>query len=359
MSSTTLEQQVRDVMSPLQRLSVELFPSSACELLIAASTLMSEERPPDAADWLPRDLDAATPALRRAVRRIGEHAGEVWLHLLGVPLDHDAHDARALLRALESMPAPMLRRHLVGLFVPAWRDLVGATTLERAAAGDASAAAYLLEDDRYYGGRARQSLAALLPLTPAETKKRLLAALRRFHDDVFARFERRVSLRLADDASAKEAQRGLTTPLELVAAATGGYVYEPEPEFRRIVLVPHVAARPWLLLCQHRDARVICYPVPAHTVDAEEAIRERALQLGRALGDERRVHILRRLVAGAATLGELADDAGLAKSTAHHHLAQLRAAGLVTLQGNAREYRYSLRREGVVAARSTLAELTA
>lgn len=353
-----LEPRVREVMAIPERLSVELFPSAACELLIGASALMSDERPPEP-EWVPRDLEAASPALRRAVRRVGEHAGEVWLHLLGIPLDLDARDARALLRALESMPALALRRHLVGLFVPAWRELVGATTLERAAAGDASAAEYLLEDDRFYGGRARQSLAALLPLTPAETKRRLLAVLRRLHDEVFASVEARVATRLAQDASAKELQRGLRAPLELVAAATGGYVYEPEPEFRRVVLVPQVAARPWLLLCQHRDARVICYPVPAHTVDAEEALRERALQLGRALGDERRIHILRRLVAGDATLAELADDAGLAKSTAHHHLAQLRAAGLVTLQGNAREYRYSLRRDGVAEARATLAEFTA
>jgi DNA-binding transcriptional ArsR family regulator len=98
--------------------------------------------------------------------------------------------------------------------------------------------------------------------------------------------------------------------------------------------------------------------VPAHAADAEEALRGRALQLGRALGDERRMDILRRLATGDATLGELAEHAGLVKSTAHHHLAQLRSAGLVTLQGNARECRYSLRRDGFAEARATLAELT-
>jgi DNA-binding transcriptional ArsR family regulator len=353
MNSIIFEPHVREVMAP-PRLSVELFPSTACELLIGASALMSAERPPDA-----RDLDSVTPALRRAVRRVGEDAGEVWLHLLGIPLERDLRDAAALLRTLRAMPSPMLRRHLVGLFVPAWRELVGAETLERAATGDPRAAECLLADDRYYGGRARQSLAALLPLTPAETKRRLLAVLRRFHDDVFAGVERSTFAQLADDAEAKELHRSISTPLELVAAATAGYVYDPEPEIGRVVLVPHLAARPWLLLCQHRDARVICYPVPAHTADAEDALRERVLQLGRALADERRVQILRRLVAGDATLGELADDAGLAKSTAHHHLAQLRAAGLVTLQGNAREYRYALRRDGVGEARAALAELTA
>ena len=48
---------------------------------------------------------------------------------------------------------------------------------------------------------------------------------------------------------------------------------------------------------------------------------------------------------------------GLAKSTAHHHLTQLRAAGLVVVRGNARSYRYSLRREAAVEAGALLAEL--
>jgi DNA-binding transcriptional ArsR family regulator len=356
MSSTVFEPVVREVMPPPQALAVELFASSACELLIGASILMTEERPPDAAEWV---RDAVTPSLHRAILGVGEHAGELWLHLLGIPLETGAHDARAFLGTLESMNGLELRRHLVGVFVPAWQELVGAATLERAAAGDARAAAKLFAHDRYYAGRARQSLALLLPLTPAETKRRLLAVLRRLHADVFAAVEPHVADVLARDAEAKEQQRRVRAPLELIAAATGGYVYEPEPEFRRVVLVPHLAARPWLLLCQHRDARVICYPVSAHPVDAEEAVRERALQLGRALGDERRLYILRRLARGDATLGDLAEHAGLVKSTAHHHLAQLRAAGLVTLQGNAREYRYSLRRAGFAEARATLAELTA
>jgi DNA-binding transcriptional ArsR family regulator len=48
---------------------------------------------------------------------------------------------------------------------------------------------------------------------------------------------------------------------------------------------------------------------------------------------------------------------GAAKSTAHHHLALLREANLVTLHGNARRYWYSLRREAVGESGVLLAEL--
>jgi DNA-binding transcriptional ArsR family regulator len=237
--------------------------------------------------------------------------------------------------------------------VPAWREVAGAETLERAAAGDPAAAAELLGNDRYYAGRAPEALGPILPLSAARTKRRVVAALRRFLREEFAGREPAVVALLEEDARAKRALSGEA----LIAAATGGYVYEPEPELPRVVLIPHVAASPWLLLCQHRDARLICYAVERATRDVEEALGERALALGRALADPRRIRILRRLVAGEASLGELAETAGLAKSTAHHHLSQLRAAGLVTMGGNAAGYWYRLRPDGVREAGALLREL--
>jgi DNA-binding transcriptional ArsR family regulator len=58
-------------------------------------------------------------------------------------------------------------------------------------------------------------------------------------------------------------------------------------------------------------------------------------------------------------LDELAAALGLARSTVHHHLALLRAANLVTLEGNARRYRYDLRREAAGEAGALLARLMA
>jgi DNA-binding IclR family transcriptional regulator len=67
--------------------------------------------------------------------------------------------------------------------------------------------------------------------------------------------------------------------------------------------------------------------------------------------------MLRRLAAGEATLAELADVGGIGKPTAHHHLAALRAAGFVTMRGNARGYWYSLRLQGSAEAQQTLGQL--
>ena len=109
-----------------------------------------------------------------------------------------------------------LRRHVLGSHVPAWVELIGADVLEAAVRGDHRAAKRLLAHDRYYGRRARESLTALLPLTPAETKKRILAALRAYADDVFRVEEERLRHALEEDEAAKRVLAASLPSRELI-----------------------------------------------------------------------------------------------------------------------------------------------
>jgi DNA-binding transcriptional ArsR family regulator len=333
-------------------LVVEARAGAAFELLVGLSVLRDDERA--SSSWVPQLADCPL-ALQRALERVGDRAGETWLHLLGLALELPAVTAAQFVSELEHVDELEFRRHLVGVHVPAWRAIVGGETLERGAVGERGAIRELLSSDRYYAGRARDSLAVVLPLTPKQTKRRFIDVLGRFAA-LFEPHEAELVERLEDDARRRREAAAESSPEAVIASATGGYVYEPEPEFRRVVLIPHVAAAPSLLLCQHRDARVICHPVQ----DDEGAgadLEERVVRLGKALGEPARVRIVRRLVRGEASLGELAEASGLAKSTAHHHLAALRAAGLVVLRGNARGYWYTLRLESLADARSLLADL--
>jgi DNA-binding transcriptional ArsR family regulator len=347
--------QVRDVMPWPPRLAIEVEARPALELLIGLSAATAAD-PSEEETWA-RSRASWSPGLSEAIAACGESSGEAWLHLLGLALELAPADARGFVDALEKVDALELRRHLVGVYVPAWVTLVGAETLELAAEGDPSAVAALLEHPRYYAGRARESLTTLLGVPPEETKTRLLAALRLFADTVFSAHESELMAHLAADAVDTRRRAGTLAPRDLIAAVTRGYLYDPEPEFERVVLVPHLAARPLLLLCQHRDARVICYPLARERLDPEASLAKEATALGRAIGDPRRVRILRRLAAADATLDELAEETGLARSTTHHHLTQLRAGGLVSLRGNARGYWYALRPEGFVEGQRALGEL--
>lgn len=340
---------------PWPTLVVEAEARPALELLIGLSAATSGAESHE--DSWATPTDRWSRELRAAVDGAGERSGEAWLHLLGLALELPPSPAPSFVDDLEDIDALELRRHLVGVYVPAWVTLVGADTLEQAAAGEDRAIAELLEHARYYAGRARESLTTLLSVPPAETKTRLLAALRLFADEVFAPREHEIMAPLLADAETTRGQAETLPPRDLIATVTRGYLYDPEPELGRVVLVPHAGARPLLLLCQHRDARVICYPLAPEQLDPEASLAERAVALGRAIGDGRRVQILRRLAGGDATLDELADATGLARSTTHHHLTQLRAAGLAALRGNARGYWYALRPEGLAEARRALEEL--
>ena len=69
------------------------------------------------------------------------------------------------------------------------------------------------------------------------------------------------------------------------------------------------------------------------------------MRLSKALGDEKRLRILRVLSEGEKTLMELAEMFGVAKTTMHHHMIVLRSAGLVSV--GVGQKRYRLRTETV------------
>ena len=80
-----------------------------------------------------------------------------------------------------------------------------------------------------------------------------------------------------------------------------------------------------------------------HTGDFEVP-SVRLVRLVKALGDERRLRILKRLATGSYTLQQLADYFDVGKTLMHHHLVVLRAAGLVHLLGDDNK-KYRLRRD--------------
>jgi DNA-binding transcriptional ArsR family regulator len=84
-------------------------------------------------------------------------------------------------------------------------------------------------------------------------------------------------------------------------------------------------------------------------------VEESLVTLGRALSDPKRVEILALVGRGVGRSGDLVEATGLTRSTVHHHLALLRTAGLVALEGNARAYTYVVRSD----APAGIAELVA
>jgi DNA-binding transcriptional ArsR family regulator len=284
-----------------------------------------------------RSPDELSAELSDALAAVGDSEGETWLNVLGVVLDGGApYTSARLLEALRTIDGLELRRHLLGRFAWSWCTLAGIGDIEAAAGGDRAAAWRLLAHPRYYGGHAAASLRTLLSLDGEETRARLLRAVEAAASELGPSHEDEI------EAATEEAEVALgeLPPLAAIERLTAGYRYVPEVEAERVVLVPHTVAGLGLVLAQHRSARLIAYPAAPDRGD-----EARLAALGRALADPKRVEILALVGRGVGRSGDLVEATGLGRSTVHHHLSLLRAAGLVALEGNARAYTYTPRRE--------------
>ena len=100
--------------------------------------------------------------------------------------------------------------------------------------------------------------------------------------------------------------------------------------------------------------RLFAYPVTDEAMSADpDAPPEWVVKFYKALGDERRLRILRILHEGPVGLRDLAERMDLTKSTVHHHVSILRRAGLVRVTVGA-DKEYSLRTDAVPQAGALL-----
>jgi DNA-binding transcriptional ArsR family regulator len=153
---------------------------------------------------------------------------------------------------------------------------------------------------------------------------------------------------LDHEADSLKAQLPSPTPLQLVEQVTNGLCVEPTPDLRQITLIPQYHERPYNHQSAEQGNIILFYPADVLSSTAEDRPPSGLLRLTRALSDESRLRILRFLANGPRTLTAVARFAGLSQPTVHHHLAQLRVAGLVrihfTLSGSTR---YSLRQRAL------------
>ena len=158
-------------------------------------------------------------------------------------------------------------------------------------------------------------------------------------EDRIARFGER-------DAAARRADLARLPLAEVVEQATGGVRWLPDAKIRRVILAPAYFCRPYNYVFGGGDWRMFCYPMSDAALNLDrDAVPTSLIRLYRALGDESRLRILRYLADGDLYLTEIADRMGLSKPTVSHHLAQLRASGLVSTVEAGSVIYYSLRRD--------------
>jgi DNA-binding transcriptional ArsR family regulator len=168
----------------------------------------------------------------------------------------------------------------------------------------------------------------------------------------FNEVEDRIAAWADRDVASRQGDLRRMSPADFVERATGGIRFLADSEVRRVILAPSYFARPFNYVFAADGWRLFCYPIADDAIGGLDPIAPppAAVRLYRALGDETRLRILRLLAERDHYLTELAQHLELSKPTIKHHLAQLRAAGLVTLTEEGSLTYYSLRRDRIAEA---------
>ena len=202
------------------------------------------------------------------------------------------------------------------------------------------------------------SIARLMAADPVTYGQRIAGVVERFDTAIWQDLDRESMEPIHRDAAYhRDRLAAGVDPIEVILDATNGYELSDDARLRRVVLLPSYWMRPWLVVGRPgQDTEVISTVVADEFLALPpEAPPPALIKLFKALSDESRLKLLRRMSSGPISLTEATDALDVAKATAHHHLSILRQSGMVAMRGSGRSTRYALREDPATAAREALA----
>jgi DNA-binding transcriptional ArsR family regulator len=325
---------VVDVSRPGQARTVEIDASEAAELLLSIATIVVEDEQDTYELGAARieEVRAATPPelLRQAAELLPDKSAALLLGL--VYTTPKPRTASAFLEHLATIDPVELRLHLLGYYMRG-HHVAEPETIRRAAEGDDGAIAELLAAAAEYGDPEKcESLQLAIRRDPAESKRALLELLSGWYEHVLPRMAPADPTLAERDAEAKRELVKSVAPEQVVERLAPGIQWVPGPEIDRVALFPAYSPRPWVYMSEYKRVKIFCYPITLDAAPTAPGDPASLVRIYKALGDESRLKLLKRLQDGPISLTDAAQEVGLAKSTTHHHLAILRQAGFVLIQ---------------------------
>jgi DNA-binding transcriptional ArsR family regulator len=321
-SSFTLEWDVRPVFDFMFSLSSEA--GSTDDLPVEDRRWLTEAK----AD-LPADVRAEITAFNET---------ELAIHVASFAVERpDLRCVDDLLAAVEAASTTDLMLAMLGDFeIGGGMDVIARAAIE----GDPDALEQLIASDRDHG----KSLRTLLQ-DPEATRRRLQSVLGAWAVP-FRTIEARIASIGERDYAIRAEDRATMDSLDLIEKTTGGVRWLPAAGIRRVILGPSYFSRPYNFLLGGDGWRFFGYPVSDDALDLADPLAPppSVVRLHRALGDQTRMRILKLLAGRDLYATEIAQRLELSKPTIKHHLALLRAAGLVTITESGAVVYYSLRR---------------
>ena len=298
-------------------------------------------------EWIAEARRRAGDDLLARIAAVSQGDADTFIHLIGLAYDTPApRDLPTFFTHLRKTDADEIRLHLVQFYARDTRRATPPSVIRAAVAGDAVARDEFLRTSHPDWEPWTDYLRRVLDADGEKLKTELIAILKLWAERVWKPEALTIMPIIERDA---EAKRDLLRDLPLdrfIPTATNGVEFAPRPGIDRVVMIPSFMNRPLVSYLEFGEVLIIVYPVADESVTAEtDAPPLRLVRLSKALGDEKRLRVLRALADGEKTLMELAETFGVAKTTMHHHMIVLRSAGLVSV--GVGQKRYRLRTETV------------
>lgn len=329
-------------------ISIEVSPAyELLESLVAVTDDLDADTYDVGPEWIGEMRKRAGAELMDRIRAIAGSDADTFLHLMGIAYETPApRDIPAFLGHLRQTDADEIRLHLVQYYARETRHMTPPAVIRAAVGGDEEAKLEFLRTSHPEWERWTEYLRTILDADAEQFKRELIDAISIWADRVFMPEALVIMPILERDAEAKRELLRQLPPDEFVTVATNGVEFAPRPGCDRVVMTPSFIGRPLVAHLEVGEVLLILYPVADESVSAEIDIPPlRLVRLSKALGDQKRLRVLRALAEGEKTLLELAELFGVAKTSMHHHMIILRSAGLVSFGVGSKRYR--LRHETV------------
>ena len=326
-------EKVRDLTEAPRQIPIRMEGSVAYEVLLALWTSYNpydENRSGYLGEEWHQQVKEMTAAagLEEDVVRLGGPWSSMWLAVAGlIETAPHPHEPERVFGWVRDMAPTRFRRWALGYMSHSG----SASLIEQAANGDMDALRELVcDDDTGEECEKGEEIVDFFGTAPEELNRELGETILRFYDEVFVKLETDFESAVSQAAAARRSVVNRDDPKTVIEEVTQGLDYDIPLGATRVVLVPSVVLKPLSVIDQHRDALIVYYGMADEFIDSDpEAPPSWLVNTYKALSDERRLRILRRLSEDDASLDELTEVLGLSKSTVHHHMSILRSAGLV------------------------------
>lgn len=273
-----------------------------------------------------RHLARAMPAADiRTFEGIGQHG---TINLIGLALEcPGARNAADLAAYIESLPPAEVVRNAIGRYRRTILRGIGADVIDAAVAGDEAARKRFMTASWTDVPLWQKALRYLLGAPADEIGGAIAGAFRRWNDLVFAHEEARLAEAQERELAALRSESESWSVDSLLRRVAPTLEYVPPAGIELVTVAPISSVKPIVLFLDHRMETIVLFATSDQPTAGEPP--EQLVLLGKALGDELRLRTLRALAAGPKTLGDLAAELGVPRTSLSYHIGILRAAGLI------------------------------